>query len=273
MKIERIYLVYFMVFALLVFINQGFIQFSLNKKERDAKTINIAGRQRMLSQKLNLFYFIAKENPQYHDSVVQIQALWTNSHNALLNGSTALALPAVEDKEARKILNELTPIIAYNEKTIAQGSYRNKAIFPIINKKQAIFLKKMDTAVRLLEIEAQNKLRFVIIMEIILAVLSIIVLYIEFKFLINPLIGRFKEKNQVLKRTNTKLEKAVFLQSHIIREPLTSLMMLIGVIKNEKSTDGKIQYLNHLDQLTQKIDNSIRQVVKFINEQESHDEK
>lgn len=39
--------------VLLLLFNQAFIQFWLGKKEDDAKVINVAGKQRMLSQRIN----------------------------------------------------------------------------------------------------------------------------------------------------------------------------------------------------------------------------
>ena len=93
----------------------------------------------------------------------------------------------------------------------------------------------MNQAVQQLENEANGKLKFIIAIEVFLALLALLFLYVEFRYLLKPLFDKLLKRNEDLAQTNKQLEKAIFMQSHTIREPLTSLMMLIQVIQTEKN--------------------------------------
>jgi len=270
MKIEAKYFKFLFILAALIIFNQIFIQYILSRKTKDAKTINVAGRQRMLSQKLNLFYYKTRENSTYIDSLKNVQSLWTKSHYALLDGSNQMDLPAVKNKKARKLLNQLTPIINNNKEIIANRNFLNNDL--LINRigiNQATFLKKMNTAVLFLEKEAQKKLELLIIVEILLSIVSLTVLYLEFRFLIKPMIIRIVDKNKELQSTNKRLQKAIFTHNHIIREPLTTMVMMINLIKEENDINQKEAYINDIDKLAYKIDNSIKEITSIVTESES----
>jgi len=264
MKIQSKYLRYLFIFGLLVLVNQVFIQYFLSRKRQDAKTINIAGRQRMLSQKLNLYYYTFLDDPSSKAKLKETQELWFKSHYALLYGSEEMKLAPIKNGKAREKLNKLSAVIERNKTMITQLDSISRDSLKLINVMQAGFLKEMDSAVLLLEEEAQGKLQFVIIIEILLAVISLAVLYLEFMFLIRPLMQRLITKNVVLEKTNKKLEKAVFMQNHVIREPLTTIMMLLRIIKKEDDVTKKMVHLKHMQSLTTKIDSSIKEVNSFM---------
>lgn len=52
-RLTRLYIIALSMVALLSIIGQGLVQFSLYQQSNDSRIINIAGRQRMLSQRLS----------------------------------------------------------------------------------------------------------------------------------------------------------------------------------------------------------------------------
>ena len=83
----------------------------------------------MLSQKINLLYYRANDNSIYHDTLVNTYQLWYDSHYALLQGSSAIALPPIKNKEAIALLKELTPIIEENKDVVALKNITLKSYY------------------------------------------------------------------------------------------------------------------------------------------------
>lgn len=266
MRLKRTYIIYFAIILGLLLINQVFIQYSLFRKQEDAKTINIAGRQRMLSQKLSLLYQVGKENPQMRDSILNTYDLWADSHYALLNGSQSIDLPPIKDRQARELLEELSSTVEMNGRFIEENGFQNQEATAEITQMQSLFLYKMNEAVNSLEQEANAKLRFVKIIEVILALIAMITLYIEFKYLVIPAQRAVIRKNEELDRFNSKLKKALHMQNHIIREPMTSLLLMLHMAQKETDITKREQLLTHLNSVASKIDASVHEASEFFNQ-------
>jgi nitrate/nitrite-specific signal transduction histidine kinase len=81
---------YIMAISIIVFLilsSQFIIQFTIQLESGDSRVINIAGRQRMLSQRINKCAFgfnqakDAIERTHYLDELKNSVALWESSHN------------------------------------------------------------------------------------------------------------------------------------------------------------------------------------------------
>ena len=59
---------------------------------------------------------------------------------------------------------------------------------------------------------------------------------------------------------NTKLKDIAWIQSHIVRAPLTNILGLIKLI-NETNSVNDTELLNHLNQSVLELDNSINEIV------------
>ena len=266
MRLKKTYILYFTIILGLLLFNQAFIQYSLFRKQKDAKTINVAGRQRMLSQKLSLLYHVGSTDPLMADSIQRTYDLWATSHYALLEGNETIDLPAIQDKKARALLDELTPVIEENRKFVQEAAYWNSSAVALVTNKQTDFLYKMNQAVNFLEAEADRKLKFVKVIEVVLALIALLTLFFEFRYLVIPAQKAVEKKNKELDQFNSKLKEALFMQNHIIREPLTSLMLMLRMVQNEENEEKRALTLKHLNTVADKVDNSIKEASDFFNE-------
>ncbi len=109
------YLIVLAVVALLVLLNQVFVQPPITEMTTDAPTINVAGRQRMLSQRLAkaaLALDRASDQAEKKRLVEELQAvvqLWSSSHNGLRQGDRAMRLPGRNSKAIREAFDEIEP--------------------------------------------------------------------------------------------------------------------------------------------------------------------
>src|SRR5688500_2843613 len=94
-KITRLYLLALTAVALLSVGGQYLVQRSLESQSSDSRVVNIAGRQRMLSQKITKTVLLLAN---HHDSLEvlvyladldEALALWKKSHDGLQSGYLA----------------------------------------------------------------------------------------------------------------------------------------------------------------------------------------
>ncbi|MFY7900638.1 MAG: type IV pili methyl-accepting chemotaxis transducer N-terminal domain-containing protein [Chitinophagaceae bacterium] len=158
---------------------------SLATKENDAKIINVAGRQRMLSQKITqlaLRLVATNDTVQKKSISFQLQktlALWQQSHNALKFGNVQFNISQPENNEPILFqLNELEKTlnsIVQSCNSILQNEKSKEEALNTIIKNQDIFLPSMDAVVKAYEKKSDEKLQFTKNLQTGLLLLSLLV--------------------------------------------------------------------------------------------------
>lgn len=204
MKLKYYHIILITFLSLLL--NQIFIQYWLAKKNDDAAIINIAGRQRMLSQRINLEYYkIVNENAS-PDLLKNLFEEWEQKHDDLINGSEIDGIEAIKYAEARQLLAAISPNIQVIKDYLNTDKTISKADLSTINENQARYLKKMDVIVKMLEAKAKDKLTFIRIMEVVMMLVTMLIIFIEIIFFYSPL-NREKDKSiEDLRQNNEELE-------------------------------------------------------------------
>lgn len=165
---SRRYLLVLAAVAGLVVVDQAIIQPLLVRLNGFAPAINVAGRQRMLSQKVAKEALALCVQPSSAES--RRQALlatldqWTASHRALCHGDSARRLKPVTTPDAVAALHELEPtLLAIREaaEQIAQAQLpeTNSSQLQTILASEPIYLRGMERTVGLLEAAAGRQVR------------------------------------------------------------------------------------------------------------------
>ncbi len=263
-KINRRYIWGILITAGVLFANQIFIQYWLAQKKYDANTINLTGRQRMLSQHINLELYKIKYNGANFQQVNELFELWKNTHYSLLNNPEKLGSIPIEQEEALQLMHLLSPKIDFiNTQLIAQAIPEDE-ILAKIDENQAIFLVDMDRVVKLLEQESEQKLNFIVWTEIVLMLLSLLIITLEVRFIYIPIQDELEESYNVLKvnrqlqasvdtvtRKNKEMEQFTYIASHDLQEPLRTVSNFSDYI---------------MDNYGQNLDEIGHQSIQFIQE-------
>lgn len=200
--LKKRYLLAFSIIAFLVILSQVIIQIMINSQESDSRVINIAGRQRMLSQRINKaafgLYLAEDENSRiaYLNELSSSIDLWKQSHIGLQNGDMTLGLPNKNsviikqlfskiDESHQNILKAGYDIISI----VKKGTYNKEDLYPVIQqikKNEAIFLKEMDTIVFQYDYESKKKVDFIKYTELFLLFITLLLLLLELVFIFRP---------------------------------------------------------------------------------------
>lgn len=215
----------------IITLNQIFIQYWLYQKNQDAKLINIAGRQRMLSQKIALQFYQFKDGDNSSQSVKNTVTEWEKVHNTLIYGNKNLNIKPVKDELARKLLKETSSKITFIKEIVESKSPITNVTLKQVLSNQETFLNAMDKTVASLVKESDKKLKFIVFIEILLASISIIIIVLEVKYIYSPI-----EKN-----LNKVIEKLSYSENvlSILYESIHEACVYID-------NDLKIKYYNNI---------------------------
>lgn len=226
-KLSRLYVIALSTIALSVVVSQVLIRKHLSGQESDSSVINVAGRQRMLSQKLTkeIVYISAEKKTEKRvllkNKLKETLALWELSHDALQKGNDSLGLPS----ENSEVVSKMFKGINKTFKAIQGASYNiiNKLEIdpdtPVsnfigdINKVKANendFLLKMDGIVNQYDLEANEKVSWLGNLEFVLMAVTLLLLLGEFLFIFWPTAKTVKNSLSELLAAEKRAKKMAF---------------------------------------------------------------
>lgn len=225
-RLSRFYIIALSIITLLTIVGLFFIQSSLYQQNHNAHIINVAGRQRMLSENLSkiaLLIQLKTENKQRQEYVEQLAkklALWKKSHNGLQFGDTEMGLPGNNSALVTRLFTDLQPHYQALESAIQnllanQNTFQSNTPVDIsvfveqIIAEQIAFMQRMDTIVLQYEIEASAQLNQVKVIAAILAIFILIVLIIEGFYIFRPAIQQIQQMIQDIVRAEETLRNIV----------------------------------------------------------------
>jgi diguanylate cyclase (GGDEF)-like protein/PAS domain S-box-containing protein len=217
-QLRRRYIVALSVIALLAILSQAIVQFLIADQQYDSRVVNIAGRQRMLSQKITkLSYYISSAESvdaasSYRKELGETLSLWQRSHIGLLRGDNEMGLPG---RNSDKVIELFSGIQPHHEAMVAATtavlSSSSAAEFSrnirSIKEHESIFLNGMNDIVFQYDREATTKVEFVKWLEIGLMGITLLVLLLEAAFVFAPAARRIqRDMQEIDKRAKTDLE-------------------------------------------------------------------
>jgi hypothetical protein len=238
-RFTKLYIIALSSIAIFSIIGQILVQLSLLQASDDARVINYAGRQRMLSLKLAMSTSAlvissdpigrAKRIPEINATLNSLET----EHRGLINGDATLGLPGNNSATVTQDFNSMQP--DFDAITTAATDITNKlnanpgtpgselqADVNTILSYEEPFVTTMNTTVSHYQQEAEGRVSNLKVEEVILFMLTLMVLGLEARFIFHPAIQKLKvsirnliaaEKNVAantaeLERKNTELELA-----------------------------------------------------------------
>ena len=201
-KLGLFYILALSTIALSIIISQIVVQGFIRKQQDDSRTINVAGRQRMLSQKISkLALRVGQTENKENLEVITTELkeatdLWVSSHLALLEGDAELGLEGNPSppilKKYGDIENDYLQIVKSAQIITSSATsddstlLLNQAIENILAH-EARFLEGMDQIVFEYDKEANAKVEQLRKIEIGLLTFSLLIIAIELIFIFRPI--------------------------------------------------------------------------------------
>lgn len=221
--LKKRYIFALVIIAGILIVSQGIIQFAVYTQSGDSRIVNLAGRQRMLSQRITkcVLEFDYEQKSQDREKLIreldQSIILWEKSNNGLQLGDRDLGLPRIKSEAAKAMFAEIEgnfQIILDSAKQVShlvKNGELNKNDFNIyLNRilgNEDKFLAGMDKIVFQFDLEASRKVTFLSIVEIILLIFALIVLSLEAIFIFRPAELQIRKSMDVLVGNEDNIRK------------------------------------------------------------------
>jgi len=124
----------------------------------------------------------------------------------------------------------------------------------------------MNQIVSELEQASNRKLRFIVIMEILLAILSLGVIYFEVQFVFKRITNKLVSKNTSLEQSNQLLEQYAYLASHDLKAPTQNILAFSQMLKerlNDRLDPQEQISFQYIIQAAERMQETTDDLLKF----------
>lgn len=202
-RLGLLYVVALSAVACSLLVGQLLIQRHLNTQRTDSHVINVAGRQRMLSQRICLLALSLAPNQQEGKRRMILEefrsalSLWKLSHNGLLGGNDSLRLPGKNSEKVQEMFNDISPsfetiyangteiVFALQRDPLTEVDALQPGIETIVSH-TGRFLEGMDSIVAQYDAEAHAKVDLLSRLEYALLLISLAVIALVIIFVLRP---------------------------------------------------------------------------------------
>lgn len=214
------------VVALLSLLGQVLVQWELRQQSSDARVINLAGRQRMLSQKLSKAALasevatVPSVRKGHVEELRSVLTLWERSQTGLQRGDVELGLPGTNSPAVEQLFARIAPpydamlraakrlIAAAPEGADSPGDPDTSLLVKEILAEETVFLEGMSEIVFQYDREASDRLRNLKRVELMLLGTTLTVLLLIGLFLFRPTVRRIRQSISNLEQADRTLRVA-----------------------------------------------------------------
>ncbi len=254
--------------GLLSIAGQALIEWSLHQQEGDSRVVNLAGRQRMLSQRLTksaLLLVYAEAPPARAAARGELEAtlqLWRSSHAALKARGGALELPGANSAEIAARFAKIEPLFDSIASSAAKllgepDAPAGRAALKTLLAAEAAFLAEMDAIVFRYDDEARARVTRLRALESLLLAVTLLVLLAEGLLVFRPavrLIGRqiaglreaaleLAAARDAAERANRAKSRFLANISHELRTPLHAIIGMTELAQTADQPSERREFL------------------------------
>ncbi|MEX2513112.1 MAG: ATP-binding protein [Cyclobacteriaceae bacterium] len=220
-KLGRYYLVALCGIAISIILSQLLIQKSIKDQENDAEIINLAGRQRMLSQRITKCVLLIQNTELLNQRQKWAQELrqslkeWKVANDDLTQGNHSKEIDQPSSRRLKELYAQITPshrsimengqsILTILEKDMLVDSEGIDPQILQIIQNEPEFLSGMDTIVQQHEEEAKAKIVNLRNIELLLLFFALGIIGLEIGFIFLPSIKNIRETFHKLTESETR---------------------------------------------------------------------
>lgn len=224
-RLKRLYIFALTAIPLSIIFSEVLVQSYLNRQLNDSHIINLAGRQRMLSQKLTKELLLLRRDSllparEYRISKIQeTLGRWQRTQQGLIGGDVALGLPGNNTEEVREIYVQIgQPFLRMEQSTYQilnqleedpEIAYSGlSAWIDTVLEYEPLFLEGMDRIVFLYDQEAREKIAWLKRLEIILLFFALTIIAFEIFFIFIPTTRKVGKVVDSLVRSEEEAKKS-----------------------------------------------------------------
>ncbi|WP_190809053.1 hypothetical protein [Flagellimonas sp. S3867] len=258
----RAYYLLVISIVVLTIVIQSMTQYSLNKQRATAMSVNLAGKQRMFSQQLlNELYSCRYHNCDYAEMKLILTKLY-QMNGFLQHGNNNLKIEVLDSPEILREFERLEPHLEWLYAELKDFKNFKNLSFTDVKYRVDRFATIMDVIVGQFQNKADKDIKTMMIIELELAIFSIVIIFFEIFFIVNPIIGRILNQKK-------KLTEIAWHQSHVFSSHMKNIEDLQYVLKVEKDPERQkeiygfiTEELDHLKNVSSNMERSLEETTE-----------
>jgi signal transduction histidine kinase len=254
--------------ACIIVLSNWLVQHKLHEQLNDSRVINVAGRQRMLSQKLSKAVLLLTSADREvrlrsEEEIRETLSLWTRSHTALLTEEDEMGVRSQNSAVILSLFEKIdvpyTQMVRHGrqllEKSEALESHDVWNLIPHINAilaHEQSFVTIMDQIVNQYDLEAKTRVDQLIFIEKVLTFLTLAIILLEIIFIFRPISRFIKKIIYTINQSRSQAIKLAEERAQLIRSLRSSRQKLTDVYAAIEKTSlliktdacGQISYIS-----------------------------
>ncbi|BAO54199.1 ATP-binding protein [Nonlabens marinus] len=274
------YLVFAVTITMVIIAKSLGVTYFIKLQKQDAETINISGRQRMLSQRIikQVYYQLIKGQngvESYKEESLAKDIEDFKQGHSYLKGNNQEHSRNPKIDSLLKVAESYVMLIS-TQADLARRSddveiIKNAAIQISTAEKQ--YVRLMETVTQLIQQVAEEKNYRSMQISYFLAILSLFIILAELFFVIIPTFKKLKNSNQILTNKNRQLSDFAQISAHNLRAPIGNLIFLSNFYKDTDDPAEKEELFGKVEVVAEHLDETIGILVDSLRIQNQIDLK
>lgn len=263
-KLGRSYFIMLSSIIFLLLTSQVIVHYIINSQSQDAELINVAGRQRMLSQAIVKQKLAAQEAISPSTDLEILIEDFLSTHQQLSGGKYQSNTEFNTEQINRKYDTLKSAVSVY--KRLSTGDVTDAELYEA----SELFLPVMNSIVAEYQHISETKLSRLRWIEVVLFAITILTLFLEYRYLFIPLRRNLIQKNQELEQKALLLEESNKFKSgllinldHEFRTPINAIENFTFFLKDENNQEQKDEYSESIIRNTQRLFNTLSSIVNI----------
>lgn len=232
---KHLYLLMIISVALLIIANQMIAQQLLDQVEEEEYATFVTGELAIQSQRLETLSYKAVLDSSYLPVLKKELGLWNEERANVHENDSKLHLSQADTERVNMYLEQLDEKGAQLNNLLSgietQSALKDQLIeIDALEEEYALLVKELY---ELLEVISENEIAFLRNVEIIIAIISLLLLWAEFQFIIRPFINELKRRKEKLEKLNKSKDRILATVAHDIRNPITGIEGLLGILSEQ----------------------------------------
>ena len=232
---KKLYLIMIISVAALIITNQIISQQLMSKVEAEEYAKFITGQLAEVSQRLETLSYKAAIDEGFMDDLREEVEAWNLQRQEVHKNDSSLHL---SEADTEKVILYLDQLDATGDElyTLLESFETSEEIRDQISRIDVLeeeYSQKVTELYELLETISEQELRSLRTIEIIIAVISLILLWAEFQFIIRPFVHELKRRKDKLEKLNKSKDRILATVAHDIRNPITGIEGMLGILAEQ----------------------------------------
>lgn len=217
-RLTQYYVVALTLVAILTLSGLWFVKRTIQGLDDDGRVVNVAGRQRMLSQQLTKLAILRTQGIVHQDQADfgKLADVWSQSHEDLRNGLLRMEKVYVVRKSAlldsmftdlQQVFESMHTSFRIIDSPVTTNQEKQAALTVILEKEPS-FLSKMDAIVFRFDAESLQRVQYLARVEWLLTLTTLLVLFLEGVFVFRPVVNYTKKVIRMLTESEEQLKAA-----------------------------------------------------------------